>query len=122
MLAETDNARRSKPSCARRRRSTQPRRARLWRTKLACGASSGMEGRAGRGGARGPSRRSRKRRADVGAGAEIDGDSAHAMPLRKRRKGASGGRGYVPVPVGALEGPNGLRVKGLAVIEDEDSG
>jgi hypothetical protein len=30
-------------------------------------------------------------------------------------------RGYVPVPVGALEEPDGLRVKSVAVIEDEDS-
>jgi hypothetical protein len=41
----------------------------------------------------GPSRRARKRRAaDAGAGAEIDGDGAHAMHLRKRRKGSFGGK------------------------------
>jgi len=71
---------------------------------------------AGLDGTGGPSRRARKRRADAGAGAEIDGDGAHAMPLRKRRKGAFGGRGYVPVPMGALEEPDGLRVKSVAVI------
>ena len=44
------------------------------------------------------------------------------MPLRKRRKDAFGGRGYVPVLAGALDEPDGLRVKSVAVIEDKDSG
>jgi len=45
------------------------------------------------GGMGGPSRRARKRRAaDAGAGAEIDGDGAYAMPLWKQRKGAFGGK------------------------------
>jgi hypothetical protein len=38
----------------------------------------------------------------------MKGDGAHAMRLRKRRKGPFGGGWYVPVPVGALEEPDGV--------------
>jgi hypothetical protein len=56
------------------------------------------------------------------AGAEMDRDGAHSMCLRKRRKGAFEGGGYVPVPVAAFEEPDGVRVKSTAMIEDSDSG
>ena len=52
----------------------------------------------------------------------MNGDGAHAMRLRKRRKRAFGVGGYVPVPVGTLEGPDGIRVKSAAIIEDSDKG
>ena len=65
-----------------------------------------------------PSQRARKRR----AGADIDGDGAHSMRLRKRRKGVFGVGGYVPVPLAALEELYGVRVKSAAMIEDSDSG
>jgi hypothetical protein len=71
--------------------------------------------------------------------AVLRGERGNGAPMRERERKSTGmvrtlclygsggrarleARGYVPVPVGALEGPNGLRVKGLAVIEDEDSG
>jgi hypothetical protein len=66
----------------------------------------------------GPSRRARKRR----VGADMDGDGAHCMRLRKRRKGVFGVGGYVPVPLAALEEPDGVRVKSAAIIEDSDLG
>ena len=68
--------------------------------------------RDGRRGAR--SRVARKSGADAGAEAEANGDSAHAMRLRKLRKGAFRGGGYVPVlvPVGALEEPDGVSEEG----------
>ena len=43
-----------------------------------------------------------------GAGADMDGDGAHSIHLRKRRKGVFGVGGYVPIPVAALE-PDGVR-------------
>ena len=49
----------------------------LWR-ELRGGKQGGMGG---------PLQRALKRCANAGARAEIDGDSAHAIPLRKRRKG-----------------------------------
>jgi len=52
----------------------------------------------------------------------MNGDGTHAMHLRKRRKGAFRGGGYVPVSVGALEEPDGVRVKSAAIIEDSDKG
>ena len=66
----------------------------------------------------GPSQRARKRR----AGAEMERESAHSMRLRKRRKGAFEGGGYVPVPLPALEEPDGVGVKSAAIVDDSDSG
>ncbi len=60
--------------------------------------------------------------ANAGAGAEMNGDGMHAICLWKWRKGVFGGGGYVPVPVSALEGLDGIRVKSVAIIEDSDSG
>jgi hypothetical protein len=107
-------ARSRKPSRARTRCSTRPRRMRL-----ACGAISKAEGRALRGAVL---RGTRGRGTDAGAGVEVNGDGAHAirLRLRKRRKGPFRGGGYVPEPVGALGEPDGVKVK--RIIEDEDSG
>ena len=72
-------------------------------------------------GRRGPSQRakSRKRR----AGAEIGGNDAHSVRLRKRRKGALGRWAPVVAKDGmdALEEPDGVKVKSAAMIEDSDS-
>jgi hypothetical protein len=68
----------------------------------------------------GPSRRALKRRADAGARAEIDGDGAHCT-FTEAKEGPVRGRGYVPVPVGALEEPDGVKVKSAGMIKDSDS-
>jgi len=86
---------------------------------MACGAISKADGRALRAtvlrGARGSG-------ANAGAGAEMNGDGMHAICLWKWRKGVVGGGGYMPVPVGALEGPDGIRVKSMVIIKDSDLG
>jgi hypothetical protein len=43
-----------------------------------------------------------------------------AMRLRKRALFEGGG--YMPVPVGALEEPNAVKVKSAAIIEDSEKG
>ena len=65
-----------------------------------------------------PSRRALKRRADVGARAEMAGDGVHSMRKQKRRKGALGVFGSVT----ALAEKDGVRVKSAAMVEDSDSG
>jgi hypothetical protein len=50
----------------------------------------------------------------------MNGHGAHAMRLRKRRKGPFGGGGYVPEPVGALGEPDAVKVK--RIVEDSDWG
>jgi len=86
---------------------------------MACGAISKADGRALRATVlRGAPRSG----ADAGATAEMNGDGAHDMHLRERMKGAFGGGGYVPVPVGALEEPDGVKVKSAAIIKDSDKG
>ena len=50
----------------------------------------------------------------------MNGDGANAMRLRKRALFEGGG--YVPVPVGALEEPNAVKVKSAAIIEDSEKG
>ena len=56
-------------------------------------------------------------------GAEIGGNDAHSVRLRKRRKGALGG--WLPAVaeagMDALEEPDGVKVKSAAMIEDSDS-
>ena len=54
------------------------------------------------------------------AGADMDGDGAHSIQFRKRRKGVFGV--YAPVPLAAFEEPDGVRAKSAAMIADSDSG
>ena len=68
----------------------------------------------------GPSQRAKKRR----AGAEMGGNDAHSVRLRKRRKGASDRWAPTVAEAGmdALEEPDGVRqVKSAAIIEDSAS-
>jgi hypothetical protein len=59
------------------------------------------------------------------AGAEVGGNGAHCVRLRKRRKGALGrcapGVAEAGMGAGALEEPDGVKVKSAAIIEDSDS-
>jgi hypothetical protein len=97
-----------------------PRRTRR-RSKPSCARSAARRGRCAPGGdirgclaAQAPGRRTRRWRCErrsftESAGAEMDRDGAHSMCLRKRRKDAFEGGGYVPVPVAAFEEPDGVR-------------
>ena len=87
--------------------------------RLACGTISKVGGRALQAAVL---HRARRSGANAGMGAEMNRDGAHTMHLQKQRKGAFGGGGYMPVPVGALEGPDGIRVKSMVIIEDSDLG